>query len=85
MRSGSELRGDERPGCQGYNFDANGRVLIEAKDDARKRLGRSPDRADALVLALGNGVSLRGETPIVSPYETPYVPFYEPHSIWEGC
>ncbi len=35
-----------------YIFTADGRIQIESKDDCRKRLGRSPDRADALVLAL---------------------------------
>ncbi len=29
----------------------SGRIYIEAKDDVKKRLGRSPDNADALVLA----------------------------------
>lgn len=35
-----------------YVFTQDGRIQIESKDDCRKRLGRSPDRADALVLAL---------------------------------
>jgi hypothetical protein len=34
-----------------YKLDASGRVKIEPKDDTRKRLGRSPDDADALLLA----------------------------------
>jgi hypothetical protein len=34
-----------------YKADASGRVKIEPKDDTRKRLGRSPDDADALLLA----------------------------------
>jgi hypothetical protein len=29
----------------------SGRLAIESKDEAKKRLGRSPDHADALVLA----------------------------------
>jgi hypothetical protein len=32
-------------------MDNKGKVLIESKDDVRKRLGRSPDQADALLLA----------------------------------
>lgn len=53
-----------------YSFDQSGRVVIEAKDDARKRLGRSPDRADALVLALGDGIE-RAIVPTVTPYGVP--------------
>ncbi len=34
-----------------YMFTQDGRIQIESKDDCRKRLGRSPDRADALALA----------------------------------
>jgi hypothetical protein len=34
-----------------YKLDASGRVKVEPKDDTRKRLGRSPDDADALLLA----------------------------------
>jgi len=34
-----------------YGFDSKGRIKLEAKDDLRKRLGRSPDRGDALALA----------------------------------
>ena len=35
-----------------YQFTADGRILVEGKDEVRRRLGRSPDRADALALAL---------------------------------
>ncbi len=35
-----------------YQFTADGRIQIESKDEIRKRLGRSPDRGDALALAL---------------------------------
>src|SRR6266571_7705036 len=34
-----------------YGFDQRGRIVLESKDDVRARLGRSPDRADAVVLA----------------------------------
>ena len=33
--------------------DTNGRIQIEHKDQIRRRLGRSTDRLDALVLTLG--------------------------------
>jgi phage terminase large subunit len=35
-----------------YDHDARGRVVIEGKDDARKRGLASPDRAEALMLAM---------------------------------
>jgi hypothetical protein len=35
-----------------YTFDLKGRRKVEAKDDLKKRLGRSPDKADALALAV---------------------------------
>jgi len=34
-----------------YEFDLKGRVKVEPKDEIRKRIGRSPDNADALLLA----------------------------------
>jgi hypothetical protein len=34
-----------------YEHDLRGRVKVEPKDDIRKRIGRSPDNADALLLA----------------------------------
>lgn len=40
-------------------FTKNNRILVESKDDLRKRIGKSPDRADALLLCfvdLGPGV-----------------------------
>jgi hypothetical protein len=35
-----------------YGYDARGRVKIASKDQMRSSLGRSPDRADALALAV---------------------------------
>jgi hypothetical protein len=37
-----------------YELDGSGRIKIESKESARHRGVRSPDRADALMLALGN-------------------------------
>jgi hypothetical protein len=34
-----------------WHEDKSGRIVIEAKADVRKRIGRSPDNADALILA----------------------------------
>ena len=35
-----------------YNYRGSGKVIVEPKDDTKRRLGQSPDRADAFVLAL---------------------------------
>jgi hypothetical protein len=35
-----------------YSYDARGRRKIESKDEIKKRIGRSPDRADALALSI---------------------------------
>ncbi|MFJ5984324.1 terminase large subunit domain-containing protein [Lentzea sp. NPDC092896] len=34
-----------------YTLDSSGRITVEKKDETKKRLGRSPDNADALLLA----------------------------------
>lgn len=35
-----------------YSFDAHGRLVLESKKDFKKRLRRSPDRADALCMSI---------------------------------
>ena len=42
-----------------YRYDSRGRLLMEPKDDMKKRGGRSPDKADALMLAF---LDERGDT-----------------------
>lgn len=42
-------------------FYAGGRIQIESKESVRSRLGRSPDRADALALALYDGNIAKGD------------------------
>lgn len=37
-----------------YRHDARGRVVIEGKEEVRRRTGRSPDRLEALVLAFAD-------------------------------
>lgn len=39
-----------------YEFSSSGKLLIESKDDQKKRLGLSPDLADALVLTMAGGL-----------------------------
>jgi len=33
-----------------YKFHSNGKIIMESKEDMKKRIGKSPDRADALML-----------------------------------
>ena len=35
-----------------WSEDSKGRIIMIAKEDLRKTLGRSPDRCDAVVIAL---------------------------------
>lgn len=35
-----------------YKYDSRARIILESKDEVKKRLGRSPDRADAAGIAL---------------------------------
>jgi hypothetical protein len=53
----------------GYKFDSSGRLLIESKDDLRKRGMKSPDTADALALTFYVGDYMQGGG---------YVPNYMP-------
>ncbi len=41
-----------------YGFDSHNRVVIEKKEDIKKRLGASPDYADALALTFAEPVSV---------------------------
>ncbi len=36
-----------------YSFTQDGKIALDSKDEVRKRLGRSPDRGDAVALASG--------------------------------
>lgn len=40
-----------------YKFAKDGRIQVESKDDIKKKIGRSPDRADAACLAVYRGRS----------------------------
>lgn len=39
-----------------YTFNAAGKIIVEPKDDVKARLGRSPDKADALCLTFADNV-----------------------------
>ena len=51
--------------AQRYEFTQDGKIQLESKDDTRKRAGHSPDRSDAIALAIG--VSSRKRIIITSP------------------
>lgn len=40
-----------------YKIDSRGRIQLESKEEIKKRLGRSPDRGDAVVLAYAPSVT----------------------------
>ena len=44
-----------------YGQDSAGRIKVEKKEETRKRIGRSPDRADALLLAFYSPAGIRVE------------------------
>jgi len=43
-----------------YTFDTRGRRIVESKDEFKKRYGKSPDKADALLLCFYNNYSTIG-------------------------
>ena len=49
--------------CLRYEYDTAQRIKMESKETAKKRLGRSPDLADALILAFSEEVSARDALP----------------------
>ncbi len=64
-----------------FSHDAKLRVRIESKDDMKKRLGRSPDRADALALACyGESPLQDGERGTLGPTVQPG-PKQGPHTM----
>jgi len=40
-----------------YTFTSGGKMQVESKDEMRKRLGHSPDRADALILTFASAAA----------------------------
>jgi hypothetical protein len=69
--------------CPGWRMLSGGRVLVEAKADIRKRLGRSTDAADAVVMAfagrtVGFGAVLDYFTEATSDCAACGSPVYDP-------
>ncbi len=50
-------------------YDSKGRLLLESKDEIKKRLGRSPDLADAFVLTFAEPVCEQAPPPPVCSIE----------------
>lgn len=44
-----------------HHYRSNGRLMVEPKDETKKRLGQSPDRADAFVMLLWGASMLKDE------------------------
>ncbi|MHB1523022.1 MAG: hypothetical protein ACYCS9_05820 [Candidatus Dormibacteria bacterium] len=52
-----------------WSISSGGKIVIEAKDDVRKRLGRSPDIGDAVVMALSvDSYAATGPLPAAVPW-----------------
>lgn len=55
-----------------FSFDNRGRYKVEPKDDIKSRIKRSPDRADALALAVYSPqTGYQGDLPAVITYDSP--------------
>jgi len=52
-----------------YSFDLRGRRKVERKEDTKKRLGRSPDRADAVLMAFDFDPSTADEERVIAASE----------------
>ncbi len=48
-------------GSINYHYRSNGKIMVEPKVETKKRLGQSPDRADAFVMLLWGARSLQDE------------------------
>lgn len=69
IREGGELPPDDKLArdlvAPTYSFDTQSRRIVEPKRETKKRLGNSPDRADAVALAIHQGTTMRVLTPQV--------------------
>lgn len=73
-----------------WKQDVKGRLKLKAKDDLRKELGRSIDRADALMLSCWEPLSLREQQlsqsaqQVVTPNEYYRAPLIDPYAGRDG-
>mgnify|MGYP000948661416 CR=1 FL=1 len=72
LKEGGELPEDRKLEAElltpTYGFDTRARRKVESKDEIKKRLKRSPDRADSLALAIYKATFSRGIGAGRSPY-----------------
>jgi hypothetical protein len=56
LEAGDEFLAEELAAIR-WSEDARGRIVLEPKEETKKRLpgGRSPDRADAMMLTFAQG------------------------------
>ena len=52
-----------------YRMQSGGRLLIESKDEIKKRLGRSTDAADAVIMAFFQDVPVAFKNPMIAPIQ----------------
>lgn len=76
LRSGGQVPEDTKLGGEAvaakWKTDERGRVQVERKDDIKKRLHRSPDRFDALCMAVyDRATGYVGELPAVTTHVSP--------------
>lgn len=53
-----------------YTFSSAGKIIIESKDEMKKRIGRSPDLADAFLLTMAAGIGVPAAERPSNDYET---------------
>lgn len=70
LKEGGELPPDDKLArdlvAPEYSFDTQARRKVESKEETKKRLGRSPDRADAVALAIHRAIATRLPRPKIA-------------------
>lgn len=95
IREGGAILADDKLARElhapSWSSDIRGRLRATGKDDLRKMLNRSPDRADALALSVWDTPSLRDDIgdgePVRTQPEDAYIPVIDPYAgayFWEG-
>jgi len=66
------LPGDEKLSAEfsslRYSYSNSGQIVVEKKEQAKKRLGHSPDRSDAAILGFASAASEPGRLALVGGY-----------------
>lgn len=64
----------------GYEHDLHGRLMVEPKDKLRRKLGRSTDRADAVLLAVYEPRSIRADAQPTAEAQVEEGPQFDPYA-----